>query len=73
MQDPHTILVLATFFLGLGMTSLIAGWAEARLSKVGLGLSMASVGLFVWVHASVGLTASAVPEAFVEIVARIFR
>lgn len=73
MRDPHTILVLATFFAGLGLISFLSGWAEGRFSKLGFVLTASAIGMFVWVQMTVGIQAASIPEAFIEIIARLLR
>ena len=72
-DDPAVFLVLAVFLAGLGLISLIAGWSEGRLSWVGLFLGGSAVGLLVWYHLTLGLTLVAIPEAVIEIIARLTR
>ena len=72
-QDPDVVLVLAVFWGGLGLIGLLAGWADGRLSPVGFITTLSAIGLLVWYHLEIGLTISAIPEAVIEIIARLIR
>ena len=74
VADWAVTIVIATVLLALAASALVTGWVDRRVSWAGLFTLVVSAGLFFWVWEAdrdVGL--SVVPEAFVEVVARIIR
>ncbi|UWQ18570.1 hypothetical protein [Jannaschia sp. M317] len=73
--DPEVLIVIATVLLALGLTALISGWVEKRLSWVAVFTIVLSAALFFWVWEGDrdGFGWISVPEAFVELVARVLR
>lgn len=75
VPDPYLIVVLATCVLALGASAFLSGWAERRFSIIGFLVTLVGIALFVWIwdadRAAFGI--ATVPEAFIEIIARIIR
>lgn len=71
--DPQLVTVVATCLAGLGVTGFLNGWADHRFSWLGLIISIGAGVLFVALQMQDPITISTIPEAFVEIVARIIR
>ena len=72
--DWAVVVVIATTLLAISATAVVSAWVERRTSWFGLfALAVAALLLFwVW-EADRAVTWTVVPEAFVEIVARILR
>ncbi|SFJ09057.1 hypothetical protein [Jannaschia pohangensis] len=73
--DAAVLTVVATVVSGLGVTGLFSGWAERRFSVISLGSLILGLVLFFWIW-EVNREAFdwlSVPEAFVEMVARVLR
>lgn len=73
--DPPLLIVIATLVSALGIMGLVTGWVEKRLSAMSLGATVLGIALFVWVWETDrdGFGWLSVPEAFVELVARVLR
>ena len=72
--DPAVVVVIGTVVGGLGLAALATGWVERRLSWAGLFAAAVGLGLLLWAwDADRGAGPGLIPEAFVEVVARILR
>lgn len=73
--DRAVIVVIATTLLAIGMSAFVSGWAERRPSTSGSLAVALSAAMFLWVWEAdrEGVTLAVVPEAFVEVVARVIR
>ena len=72
--DWAVVVVIATTLLAISATAVVSGWVERRTSWFSLFALAVAAALFFWVwEANRTVTWTAVPEAFVEIVARILR
>lgn len=73
--DPTLVTVAATVLSAFGTMGLAAAWVEGRLSKLALGNFLLGTVLFLWLALSTsdGFDPVAIPEAFVELIARILR
>ena len=73
--DPDLLIVVATFVTMLGLLGLASGWVEQRLSKISLTSTLFGAALFFWVWETDrdGFGWIALPEAFIEIIARLVR
>lgn len=73
--DPPLLIVIATLVTALGIMGVMTGWVEKRLSLVSLMAALFGAALFFWVweadREAFGFIA--IPEAFIELVARILR
>ncbi|SDY79403.1 hypothetical protein SAMN05444004_103154 [Jannaschia faecimaris] len=74
-SDPDLLLAIATVVAALGLMGLMTGWVEKQLSHVSLLAALIGAALFFWVwetdRESFGWIA--LPEAFIELVARVLR
>ncbi|TFL20087.1 hypothetical protein [Jannaschia formosa] len=70
--DPDLLLVIATVLLGLGLTVTVSAWIERRRSWIGVFVTLLAVAMFLWVWEAdrEGFGWVRVPEAFVEMIAR---
>ena len=74
VPDWPVTIVIATTLLALSLSGLFSGWAERRISWQGLFAFIVAAGLFFWVwEADRTKTWRLIPEAFVEVAARILR
>jgi hypothetical protein len=73
IPDPALIVVIVTVMWALGSSALLAGWAEGRVSRVGVAVGTVAVAGVFWIWQQMGLSLSTVPTAFIEITARIIR
>lgn len=73
--DPAVLTVVATLVSGLAVMGLITAWVEKRFSPISMGVLILGAALFFWLWEvdREGFGLLSVPEAFVEIVARILR
>jgi len=73
--DAAVLTVVATVVTGLGITGLFSGWAERRFSVISFGSLLFGLVLFFWIWEvdRDGFGWLSVPNAFVEMVARVLR
>ena len=71
--DPDIQIVLATLVTIFATSSLLAGWAERRLSVPSLIALLIGLGLFGFLHSTRpdGLRPLDIPDAFINVVAMI--
>jgi hypothetical protein len=73
-HDPDLMVVVATIVGGLGLAAATNGWVERRVSKSGVFATLVGVLLLFWVwSAQQKFGFEIIPEAFIEIIARIIR
>lgn len=73
-SDPELYLVLATVIGGFAFASVVGGWAARSLPIASAVLLLVAVGLIFYLHEFVvpgGLTWRSIPDAFIDIVARV--
>lgn len=74
-SDPALLIVIATLVTALGVMGVMTGWVEKRLSFISVAATTFGAALFFWVWETdrdeMGFIS--VPEAFIELVARILR
>ncbi|MEL7183103.1 MAG: hypothetical protein AAFY65_10055 [Pseudomonadota bacterium] len=73
--DPSILIVIATSLLAMGLVAVLSAWVETRLSWAGLFATVLALALFVWVWEPdrAAFTFLTIPEAFVDLVARLIR
>ncbi|WP_339646134.1 hypothetical protein [Jannaschia helgolandensis] len=73
--DPAVLTVVATMVTGLALMGLVTAWVERRLSLTSLAAFILGCALFFWLWETdrEGFRFLSVPEAFVEMVARVIR
>lgn len=73
--DPAVLTVVATMVTGLALMGLVTAWVERRLSLISLVAVIFGFALFFWLWETDrdGFHFLSVPEAFVEMVARVIR
>ncbi len=73
--DTDVITVVATVLLGLGTMGVVAAWVEGRFSSISAGTAVLALVMFYWVWDADRENWSfiRIPEAFVEMVARVIR
>ncbi|MEM8851647.1 MAG: hypothetical protein AAGE03_16650 [Pseudomonadota bacterium] len=73
--DPDALIAIGTIVTGLAAMGLVSAWVEKRLSLVSVFALLFGLVLFLWIwdadREAWGLIR--IPEAFVELVARIIR
>ncbi|GIT90973.1 hypothetical protein JANAI62_14280 [Jannaschia pagri] len=73
--DPDVLIVIGTVVLAVGMMGFVSGWVERRVSWASVFALLLAAALFVWVwepnREEFGWIS--IPEAFVEMVARVIR
>ncbi|WP_299812821.1 hypothetical protein [uncultured Jannaschia sp.] len=72
--DPALVAVLASVLVVLGLVGVVSAWAERRFSWSGFASLLAGATLFIWLwEAERAFDPMSVPEAFIEVLARIVR
>ncbi|MGB3408930.1 MAG: hypothetical protein WBA67_15720 [Jannaschia sp.] len=73
--DPDALIVVATIILAIGLMGLVSGWVDSRVSSVSVFAVFLAAALVFWVWDvdRDGFGWLTIPEAFVEMVARILR
>lgn len=71
--DPALFVVMMTVLLALGTSSVLAGWAERRVSWLGGVITVIAIAGFAWIAHQEGIALATVPSAFVDILARLIR
>lgn len=73
--DPDLMIVIATVLLALGLTALISAWIDRRRSLIAMLVTLLALAMVFWVWEADrdGFGWIAIPEAFVEMVARVLR
>ncbi|WP_179378927.1 hypothetical protein [Jannaschia marina] len=73
--DPLLLVAIATIVSAFGLLGLVTGWVERRLSVAALFAALLGAALFFWVWETdrAAFDWLIVPEAFIELVARILR
>ena len=72
--DPDIVIVIATLVSLLALSSVVAGWADRRVPWMALASLGIGVALLAFVHLALrpgGLTALAIPDAFIHVAAMI--
>lgn len=74
-SDPDLLIVIACVVAALGFMGLMTGWVEKRLSRVSLLATVFGLALFFWVWETdrEDFRWIALPEAFIELIARVWR
>ncbi|MEM7642795.1 MAG: hypothetical protein AAF366_09725 [Pseudomonadota bacterium] len=73
--DPDVLIAIGTVVTGLAAMGLVSAWVEKRLSLVSVFALLFGLALFLWVWEAdrEAWALIRIPEAFVELVARILR
>jgi hypothetical protein len=72
VPDPDLFIVIATVLLALGLTGVVSAASERRASVLSILAVLLSLALFVWIWEAdrEAFGWIAIPEAFIEMVAR---